>query len=60
MKHYIESCHCGSGEEAESITDGYNIHICYACPECKQRKLAGYRDDIFQAYDCDEPIEDEL
>jgi hypothetical protein len=53
-----QECPCGSGKFPEAIYDGYNIFMCYACDGCKAKKLAGFRPDIFENYDADEPIDD--
>jgi hypothetical protein len=59
MRTYLEACPCGSGKEAEALFDGYGIFLTYACDKCEKKKLAGYRPDIMEAYECDEPIEAE-
>ena len=53
----LTQCPCGSGEYPEALYDGHGIFLCYACPKCKKKKVAGYRPDIFQHYECDEPID---
>ncbi len=53
----LQQCPCGSGECPEALIDGYGIFLCYACPRCKAEKMAGFRPDIFERYDADEPIE---
>ena len=58
MKHR-EICTCGSGLRTDAMHDGYGIFLCYVCPKCRDKKLAGYRHDIFERYDADEPIEEE-
>lgn len=50
-------CSCGSGEIPDREYDGYGIFLCYTCPKCRDQKLARYRADIFERYECDEPIE---
>ena len=52
-------CNCGSGEYREAIYDGYGIFLAYVCDKCRKEKLKGFRKDIFENYDCDEPIEPE-
>lgn len=52
-------CGCGSGETEYPLHDGYGIFLTYACDACKKKKLAGYRHDIMERYECDEPIEPE-
>ena len=55
----LQQCPCGSGEYPEAQFDGYHIFLCYTCSKCEREKLAGYRKDIFEQYDCDEPIEED-
>jgi hypothetical protein len=55
----LTECPCGSGEYPVALHDGYNIFLCYACTRCVSKKTAGYRADIFERYECDEPIEPE-
>jgi hypothetical protein len=52
-------CTCGSGEMAMPIYDGYNIFLTYACERCEKEKLSHFRPDIFDRYECDEPIEED-
>lgn len=52
-------CACGSEEYREAIYDGYGIFLIYACNACRQKKLKHFREDIFEKYECDEPIEEE-
>lgn len=54
-----DTCQCGSGKNPYWINDGYGIPFCKICDKCKSEKLKGYRSDIMEAYDCDEPIEPE-
>jgi hypothetical protein len=55
----LQHCPCGSGEYPEPQYDGYGIFLCYTCPKCAAGRLKGYRADIFERYDADEPIEEE-
>lgn len=55
----LEKCPCGSGEYPEQLYDGHGIFMCYVCSKCRKKKVAGYRPDIFEAYDTDEQIEDD-
>ena len=55
----LQQCPCGSGEWPEAHHDGHGIFLCYACDQCEAKKLAGYRPDIMDRYECDEPIEAE-
>lgn len=50
-------CACGSGEYREAQYDGYGIFLTYTCCKCHSGKMRGYRSDIHEAYDCDEPID---
>ena len=52
-------CGCGSGLPRQEVRDGYGIFLCFCCQQCKTEKLSGYRKDIFEHYDCDEPIDAE-
>lgn len=52
-------CTCGSGEDKFSLHDGHGIFLAYACSACQRKKLAGFRPDIMDHYECDEPIEAE-
>jgi hypothetical protein len=38
------------------LYDGHNIVMCYVCDECKAQKVATFRRDIFENYECDESI----
>jgi len=55
----LQKCPCGSGEYPTAQYDGYNIFLCYTCPQCEQEKMGGYRRDIYTRYDTDEPIEED-
>lgn len=59
MKNYLAQCPCGSGLEAEAVYDGYSIFLFYACDKCRDKKIAGYRPDIFEKYETDEQIEED-
>lgn len=52
-------CNCGSGEYKYSLSDGYGIFLCYACSECEEEKLQGFRPDIMECYQADESIEED-
>lgn len=52
-------CECGSGLPSEPIFDGYGIYLTKACNACEKEKLSRFRADIFDRYECDEPIFDE-
>lgn len=59
MKTYLEQCPCGSGLEANLEYDGHGIPLGFMCAKCEKRKMAGFRPDILEQYECDEPIEPE-
>jgi len=51
---------CGRGSwDVEEEYDGHGIYMGRWCPKCRAKALAGFRSDIFDAYECDEPIEPE-
>lgn len=56
------TCDCGSGEYPRAISDARGIYVCRACHVCEDRKLAGYRPEIFTnpQYAADERIEDDF
>jgi hypothetical protein len=39
--------------------DGHGIFLTYTCPKCHREKMAGFRADIRDRYETDEPIEDD-
>jgi hypothetical protein len=52
-------CPCGSGNPPSAQADGYGIFLCYTCDKCYKKKMAKYRSDIRERYECDEPIEED-
>lgn len=54
-----QPCSCGSGDYPRALYDGYGIFLTYACEACECKKLARFRPDIMERYECDEPIEPE-
>jgi len=52
-------CPCGSGERCKAVYDGYDIFLFYSCSKCFVEKRRKYRADIFERYECDEPIEED-
>lgn len=52
-------CYCGSGLVRYPLVDGHGIFLCYACEKCEVEKLSRYRPDIMEAYEADEPLEEE-
>jgi hypothetical protein len=55
----LQECPCGSGEFPSALHDGYGIFLCYACDKCEKKKLARFRPDIMDRYECDEQIEED-
>ena len=56
------TCDCGSGEYPRAISDARGIYVCRACHVCEDRKLSGYRPEIFTnpQYAALERIEDDF
>lgn len=54
-----QECPCGSGEFPQAQHDGYGIFLCYTCPKCERKKMAGYRRDIRSRYQTDDQIEED-
>jgi hypothetical protein len=52
-------CNCGSGLPKFADYDGHGIFLFYACDKCYDGKISTYRKDIYERYECDEPIEPE-
>jgi len=55
----LAHCPCGSGYHPTAQVDGYGIFLCYTCKICHNEKMRGWRSDIKERYECDEPIEPE-
>ena len=55
----LQSCPCGSGMYPDAQHDGHGIFLCYTCDKCYTEKMKGYRHDIHERYECNEPIEEE-
>lgn len=55
----MKPCPCGSGEPRHSLYDGHGIFMTFACGKCEKAKVTKFRPDIFEQYECDEPIEPE-
>ena len=51
------TCTCESGLQSERLYDGHGIYLCRVCPACESDKLSRFRPDIFEQYECDEPID---
>jgi hypothetical protein len=52
-----QECSCGSGEFSYPIFDGYGIYLTQVCHKCEDKVVSTFRSDIFENYDCDEPID---
>lgn len=52
-------CRCGSGKFPYWERDGYGIPLVKCCDDCRAEKLKGFRPDVKERYDCDEPIEED-
>jgi len=53
-------CPCGSGLVRREVYDARGIFVTFVCVKCEQRKLRGYRTDIFTDpnYPANEDIEE--
>ena len=56
-EHKNNECSCGSGHQPYPIYDGYGIFLGYVCEDCEDDYVKKFRKDIFENYDCDEPID---
>jgi hypothetical protein len=50
---------CDSGKYHEAIYDGYGIYLTKVCEDCRKESLKGFRADIFERYEHDEPLDPE-
>lgn len=57
IERCADTCTCDSGKQGERQYDGHGIYLCTTCPDCEEEKLSRFRPDIFERYDCDEPID---
>ena len=57
----MKPCACGSGYPREEVHDARGIFVTFCCDKCRERKLSGYRRDIFTDpnYWHDEPIDED-
>jgi hypothetical protein len=55
-----EKCSCGSGKYPYPIYDGYGIYLTRVCERCEPKVVSRFRKDIFEAYDCDEQIDEDI
>jgi len=53
----LKFCPCGSQERPRALYDGHGIYMCLVCDKCEARKMKGFRPDIMERYDTDEPID---
>lgn len=54
---YARTCPCGSDHSRQAQYDGHGIFLTYTCPKCHKAKMAGFRSDIRERYECDEQID---
>jgi hypothetical protein len=50
---------CKCENEGRWISDGHGIPLAVVCDSCEAQVLSGFRSDIMERYECDEPIEPE-
>ena len=57
----LTECPCGSGEQPEPVYDARGIFVTFVCDKCREKKLSGFRPEIFTDgdYECDEPVDPE-
>ena len=53
----MPKCRCEN--EGQWINDGHGIPLAVVCDSCEPQVLSGFRSDIMERYECDEPIEPE-
>jgi hypothetical protein len=53
----MAKCRCEN--EGQWINDGHGIPLAVVCDSCEAQVLSGFRSDIMERYECDEPIEPE-
>ena len=56
---FRNNCGCGSGLPKEADYDGHGCFLFYHCAACYDEKRSHYRADIYEAYECDEPIDED-
>jgi hypothetical protein len=61
QRSFTMLCNCDSGLESERVYDARGIYLARVCDACRERRLAGFRPDIFEDsdYECDEPINED-
>jgi NADH:ubiquinone oxidoreductase subunit D len=59
MGYTYKPCNCGSGEIWQPVEDARGIFVSYVCSQCEEKKLGGYRKEIFENpnYQTDEFVE---
>jgi hypothetical protein len=57
----MKPCNCGSGLPRRELLDARGIFCTFICDQCKNKKRAAFRPDIFTDanYWHDEPIEED-
>ena len=57
----MRECNCGSGLPREEVYDARGIFVTFVCDKCREKKLSGFRPEIFTDgdYECDEPVDPE-
>jgi hypothetical protein len=50
-------CRCGSGQYRYALYDGHGVFLTYVCSSCEGEKLKGFRPDIMDRYETDEPMD---
>lgn len=48
---------CRCGNDGWRINDGHGIPLCVVCDGCEKEAIAGFREDIMERYECDEPVD---
>jgi hypothetical protein len=57
----LKFCTCGSNKQRRALYDARGIFCTYVCDDCEQRKMKGFRPEIFTdpRYETDEPIDED-
>jgi hypothetical protein len=53
----MKLCPCGSGQPRREKKDGHGIFLTFVGDKCERKKMRGFRPDIMDQYDADEPID---
>jgi cbb3-type cytochrome oxidase cytochrome c subunit len=59
MDYNPKPCPCGSGELRAAQYDGHGIFLTFTCIKCHEERMSGFRADIHERYECDEPIDED-